>query len=200
MFLSECAIPIFDEDEPSCARKFRPIGVPCDWLSGPGVRLWHPERQYWTEVSVLGNIYECRSSSNIPGRRLKHLKNDLVDGSIIEVAGLYVMYQSADRIISASLSSKHFSWIERVNSNKPLCPVLLRPIRLDKLSPRDVAMHLFQKTNRCGAVADHQLALGRRSLSMSDHDDMASDAIDGIPFVFTACGHVHSFSKELSGK
>jgi hypothetical protein len=145
-------------------------------------------------------MYECRTLATTPGRRLKHLNNELVDGSIIEVAGFYMLYQSADHAISTLHSSKHLSWIERINANKPICPVLLRPIKIDKLSQRDVAMHFFQKINRFGGVADHQLALGRRSLSMSDHDEIASDVFDGIPLVFTSCGHVHSFSKELSGK
>jgi hypothetical protein len=195
---SDGNIPIFEDDTSSVfhIRLFRTVDAPCDALSALGVRLWHPSHRIWTEVSVLGNIYESRLTAATPGKRLRHLSNELSSGSIIDVAGTLILFHSG----SIKFPSKQSDWIERINAKKPLCPVLLRRIKLEPHSNRNMMIQSYANRMNPHRLAEHVSNEIHRSMSVSQKEDSYDNGFMNAPFVFTACGHVHSYSKELVGK
>ncbi len=84
--------------------------------------------------------------------------------------------------------------ISTINKKNPQCPVLLRPISVKYLSDRERLMSAF---NSCSQIIDfNNFNLTHKGKLFANEMNM----LESIPFVFTACGHVHAYSKELIGR
>ena len=63
-----------------------------------GLKIWQPEVKKWVEISVLGNAYKCREEATISPTKSKFLTtshgNILTNGTIIDVGGISMMFQS----------------------------------------------------------------------------------------------------------
>jgi hypothetical protein len=66
-----------------------------DALTTYGVKLWRPDTRDWVEISIRGKPYEPRNILNVPGKKIKRiLGNQLIDGSIIDLCGATLLFQS----------------------------------------------------------------------------------------------------------
>ena len=106
-----------------------------------GIKLWQPEVKKWYEVSVFGKTYDISyytstamsSPASQPGSgskpsviRSSRLGNLLTDGSIIDIHGVYLLYQSPIKMARTSNSvSEHLLPLARIlNIILPLRAVL----------------------------------------------------------------------------
>ncbi len=164
-----------------------------DVLTSLGVRVWNPFFRDWTEISVTGKVYECRVSATIPGKHLPHRSNELLSGSIIDLCGAYLLYKHANNIANIDAVSPS-TIISTINRKNPQCPVLLRPISVKYLSDRERLLSAFNSCNQIDEPNNFS-AIHKGKLFATDVTNSET-----VPFVFTACGHVHAYSKELIGR
>jgi Pellino len=93
----------FDKDA-SPADRWRSF----DALTTYGVKLWQPELREWCEISVQGNVSRPRTVFDEVGERLgAPFSNVLTDGSIIDICGAVLIFQSP--VTMAKLIRKHVS-------------------------------------------------------------------------------------------
>ncbi len=63
-----------------------------------GLKIWQPEVKTWVEISVLGNTYKCREEATIWPTKANILTtshgNILTNGTVIDVGGISMMFQS----------------------------------------------------------------------------------------------------------
>ena len=79
-----------------------------DALTTYGVKLWQPELREWCEISVQGNVSRPRTVFDEVGERLgAPFSNVLTDGSIIDICGAVLIFQSP--VTMAKLIRKHVS-------------------------------------------------------------------------------------------
>lgn len=77
-----------------------------DALTTYGVKLWQPELREWCEISVQGNVSRPRTVFDEVGERLgAPFSNVLTDGSIIDICGAVLIFQSP--VTMAKLIRKH---------------------------------------------------------------------------------------------
>lgn len=153
-----------------------------DALTTFGVRIWKPEIGAWREVSVHGGVHEPREFGDVAGKRYLDEDSVLTNGTIVDLAGIQLLFESAEsmhvhRRAALSFSTgaanqsdskvdHHISGPDRIvarfNARRPQCPVQLHTIRLE-------------------------------------YDDEKRRAIaqDRRPFIFPNCGHVHAYAEEL---
>ena len=164
-----------------------PDGAQWDALTTFGVRIWKPEIGAWREVSVHGGVHEPRARADVAGKRFALENSTLTNGTIVDLAGIQLLYESAasmrahERAARAgdrrelSQSGERSRQIPgdpnaaaparivaRFNARRPQCPVQLHTIRLEY-----------------------------------DDDKRRALAQDRRPYIFPACGHVHAFAPEL---
>lgn len=66
-----------------------------DAMTSFGVRLWSPSLRSWCEISVLGAAHQPRSQHrSVAKRLLAPFSNQLEDGSIIDICGVSMLFQS----------------------------------------------------------------------------------------------------------
>ncbi|KAH8083883.1 hypothetical protein JL720_8123 [Aureococcus anophagefferens] len=162
-----------------------PDGAQWDALTTFGVRIWKPEIGAWREVSVHGGVHEPRARADVAGKRFALENSTLTNGTIVDLAGIQLLYESAAsmraheraaragdrRELSQSGGGRGRSRrptrrrqriVARFNARRPQCPVQLHTIRLEY-----------------------------------DDDKRRALAQDRRPYIFPACGHVHAFAPEL---
>lgn len=153
---------------------------PEDWdaLTTFGVRVWRPDTRMWQEVSVNGNMYEPRTTMTVAGSRLEIMTNELVDGSIIDLAGIQLLFQSFDSMKSQQ-EYNPAAVVRHLNSRRPQCPVMMHTIYFD-----------VDKSKTAGGQSQQQSPTARKS----------QVPLNRQPYIFPACGHVHGYAPELIGK
>jgi hypothetical protein len=181
------------------------FGSMVDALPAVGVCVWSPVHRDWVEVSVRGNVYRPRESNNdTVERSLSFRTNELVSGSIIDVSGAYLLFQGAQQINSQRTSSVSPANILRdINKKRPHCPVLFSSIEAQYLSDRDRLVDSYSKKfalNPSGQSGAPSLVGSNGTVSSYRGNDGNGDSATAPPFVFTACGHVHAYSKEFIGR
>jgi hypothetical protein len=118
--------------------------------------------------------------------------------------------------------------IASINSKRPQCPVLMRSLQLEYCSTRDRLLQSLSQSlcQECQHGSCNLQGRHRHSSAGTLHSFLATPAsVSGSsrlgqsradcegttlaqledeaavqPYVFTACGHVHSYSKELAGR
>jgi len=104
----------------------------CAWdaLTTFGVRIWKPEIKQWREVSVNGGIHEPRTSANKAGSRILSETPGLTNGTIIDLAGIQLVYESAESMQRAPSTAPR-DIIDTFNGRNPQCPVHMHTIRFE---------------------------------------------------------------------
>lgn len=168
------------------APKWQQGDRPEDWdaLTTFGVRVWRPDTRVWQEVSVNGNMYEPRTTMTVAGARLENMTNELVDGSIIDLAGIQLLFQSAESM-KRQQSFDPVAIVRQLNARRPQCPVMMHTIYFD-----------VDKSKTAGAQPQSQPQTQQQSPSSK----RPSIPLNRQPYVFPACGHVHGYAPELIGK
>lgn len=74
-----------------------------DGFTKYGVRILHPTATQWVEVSALGHIYESkRHYGDMPTTpAYADLGNQLVDGTLIDVGGIILIFQDPITLVKA---------------------------------------------------------------------------------------------------
>ncbi|XP_062865472.1 E3 ubiquitin-protein ligase pellino homolog 1 [Trichomycterus rosablanca] len=155
----DCSRNIFLGEQ---AVKWRSIGQ-MDGLTTNGVLVMRPpggfsvsgEHGEWREISVCGNVY-CLRESRSDHRRGQQVRDEsqvLVDGSLIDLCGVTLLWRSA-AALSHSPRPGHMEALRaELNAARPHCPVLLHTLAFPSLSevepeqPRQPWAYL-----RCGHV------------------------------------------------
>ncbi|KAK7930643.1 hypothetical protein WMY93_007038 [Mugilogobius chulae] len=112
----------------------------------------------WKEVSVCGNIFSLRETRAAPkrGKRLRSESNLLLDGSLIDLCGVMLLWRSMEGLSHCPTDAQLESHRLELNSDRPQCPVGYytlnfprRPPQLDlaNLDPKQPWVYV-----RCGHV------------------------------------------------
>ena len=119
--------------------------------------------------------------------------NELIDGSIIDIAGVTLLFQNP---VTArrQLSMDPEYMIQKLNSLKPQCPVLMHTIKFAHVSSKERAA---KAARRVEASGEGILRPGSYFIPAVDYSEVEEDR---RPYVFPACGHVHAYSKALDGR
>lgn len=176
------------------------FGRTVDALSGAGVYVWSPVFKDWTEVSVRGNVFTPREIKKDGGDRILSFRtNEIVAGSIIQLSGAYLLFQGAHQLSSQMLSCHSPAEMLRdINMKRPHCPVLFSSIEAQYLSHRDRLVDSFSKKFAINPVGSAQVVGCTKGTMSTFRSEETADSAP--PFVFTACGHVHAYSKEFIGR
>ncbi|XP_066516833.1 E3 ubiquitin-protein ligase pellino homolog 1 [Hoplias malabaricus] len=112
-----------------------------DGLTTNGVLLMQPasgsRAAEWREISVCGNVFTLRDSTiSSPNNRGKQVKDEcpvLLDGSLIDLCGVTLMWRSVEGL-SHSPTAAHVEALRlRLNAARPQCPVLLSTLAFPSL-------------------------------------------------------------------
>ncbi|XP_076845439.1 E3 ubiquitin-protein ligase pellino homolog 1 [Brachyhypopomus gauderio] len=120
-----------------------------DGLTTNGVLVMHPPHGFspasknspspkpavWREVSVCGNIFtlrETRSAQN-RGKLMKDESPVLLDGSLIDLCGVTLLWRSVDGLARTPTSVQLEALRHQLNAARPQCPVLLNTLAFPSL-------------------------------------------------------------------
>lgn len=170
-----------------------------DAVTATGVRMWSPEYKDWVEVTVRGNVCVPREHSrNSPGKVVSCRTNEIVSGSIVDLGGVYLLFQGAHQMKRQASAEAPHKMLFDINIQRPRCPVLFSTIAVQYTSDRDKLVNTYAKKFAMklpGKVS----SLDCKALDLSN--GFGDSEIQSMsPHVFTSCGHVHAFSKELLGR
>ena len=166
----------------------------CSWdaLTTYGIRVWRPDFGSWREISIQGHAHEPRPVPTMAGPRIPRSglwePNELIDGSVIDIAGVSLLFQSPMTALR-KLSIEPAHMIHKLNSLKPQCPVLMHTIKFVHMSSKERVSKAAHRMESAGEGAFHVPAV--------DYSDIEEDR---RPYVFPACGHVHAYSRALEGR
>lgn len=160
----------------------RPSKPEFDVLTAFGVKLWHPNLKKWAEVSYNGNIYDIRKNVDEIGLEMNdnEFTNELLDGSIIDLCGISIMFQKSPPS-SSTLNPQMI--INEINESKPQCPVLLHSIEFQYLNPRQRAIRAIKNLEE--SMIGYHIP-GSLHVPTVDYSDIAEQHRS---FVFPSCGH-----------
>lgn len=113
-----------------------------DWLTSCGMRLWRPDTRTWVEISVCGQAFFPRESLTRAGASMPPPAqlfdgscpepdwrwNKLCDGCILDLAGTYVLYQSA-AAMACTVFTPPAEVLGKLHALRPSCPVLLQGVK-----------------------------------------------------------------------
>lgn len=180
VFVGERFIHVIDEDTGTH-----------DTLTTFGLKLWNPQLQLWYEVSTTGRCYTVRDSTKRGGIHLSApFTNELVDGSIIDINGVLLVFQSKTRHWRQSACD----FIDEMNRRKPVCPVMMHSIAFASLDSHE---RLLREIDRLHEGGVGYVSPGLIEAPASDYDDIEEGH---RAYVFPSCGHVHGFHQSLVGK
>lgn len=79
----------------------------------------------WREVSVCGNIFTLRETRSDPqrGKRVKGESNLLVDGSLVDLCGVTLLWRSPEGLSRCPSQQRLESHRLELNAGRPQCPV-----------------------------------------------------------------------------
>ena len=101
----------------------------------------HCESTHWKEVSVCGGIYSRRESrsAQTPGARIESNDNVLVNGTLIDLCGVTLLWRSSSNQESMPMPHHIDQLIHNINQGQPQCPVGLTTLAFPKRSraPRE---------------------------------------------------------------
>ncbi|XP_026887305.2 E3 ubiquitin-protein ligase pellino homolog 1 [Electrophorus electricus] len=120
-----------------------------DGLTTNGVLVMHPPQGFnpasknsptskpavWREVSVCGNIFtlrETRSAQN-RGKWMKEETPVLLDGSLIDLCGVTLLWRSVDGLSCAPTPVQLEALRHQLNAVRPQCPVLFNTLAFPSL-------------------------------------------------------------------
>jgi pellino protein len=183
-----------------------------DGFTRYGIRIRHPvaneqsqpgEQSGWLEVSVLGNVYENRRHVHhlaVPTNPSTHpLQNQLVDGTLIDLGGIILMFQDpitmADSLFSSD-SRRSEMVMESLNRRKPICPVLFNEIQFSCSSQMDTYRHFLQEIEEQDHFPIYRHH-GPIHLPITDYSEVTEGARS---YVFPSCGHVYGYHKSIEEK
>lgn len=172
-----------------------------DWdsLTTFGIRVWRPDVMCWREISVLGHATDIRhkltgESGEPVNTDASHMQqNELVDGTIVDLAGVSFIFQSP-QTAERKLLKEPQQTIRRLNNLKPQCPVLMHTIRFVHVPPKE---RVKRAAHRMTTEGEGVQRTGTFHIPAVDYSDVDEDR---RPYVFPSCGHVHAYSKALIGR
>jgi len=164
-----------------------PDGAQWDALTTFGVRIWKPEIGAWREVSVHGGVHEPRQRADVAGRRYPGETSELTDGTIVDLAGIQLLYESAASMRAHERAARSGDRRELSNGDEPPLKIPGDP-RL--AAPSRIVARFNARRPQC-PVQLHTIRLEY------DDDKRRALAQDRRPYIFPACGHVHAFAPEL---
>ena len=133
-----------------------------------------------------------KSNQRLVDRNRDAITNELVDGSLLDVGGAIMMFQSPRslRAVSATMDPRQI--IDEYNSMNPQCPVFMHTLQFQFISQSERVLRTEKRLRMCSQSSSDMF-----HVPYSDYSDVAEDR---RPHVFPACGHVHGYSKSLLGR
>ncbi len=186
---------------------------PVDWLTTHGVRLWRPDTGMWVELTASGQAYGPRPAINLPGKPVPvpydllppqarlgtgtspWTWNTLCDGCVLDVGGVYVMYQSPLSMATRVASPPNVI-LSELNSMEATCPVLFQRINF---SYANQVQHI-ESAHRTAMEHSERSYISNRGAVSHSYDSALSDNTEDAcrPMVFPNCGHVHGYCSRLA--
>jgi hypothetical protein len=236
-FTSVAAVAASDEEITDQAEdEVTEEGKIIDGFTKYGIKIFQPTIGEWLELSVLGNTYDsyssppppsssCASSSFLP--HSCNLANQLVDGTLLDIGGIFLMFQDPitmmKSLYSSSLSDHPSNIVKQLNDLKAHCPVLFNEIQFYYLNEQEKYQMILKKVEKddifplayhngpihipsSGSTFTSSLSPSSSFSSLSavtDHHIFPAPshiAEDHRSFVFPCCGHVFAYHKSLEDK
>ena len=119
----------------------------------------------------------------------EYVPNELVDGSIIDIAGVLLLFQKPSSIVKKHVVDPQ-QVIADLNATNPQCPVLLQSIQFEYVT-------LQERLERAN-IKNKLKTLSNGTSSNGSAYSFVSE--DRRSYVFPACGHVHGYSAALEGR
>jgi hypothetical protein len=182
-----------------------------DWVTTCGLRLWRPDAHCWVEVSVGGLAISPRESLIQAGGPIPNPNmlfdgtapgpdwrwNKLCNGCILDIAGTYVLYQSAAAMAS-TVFTKPAEVLHKLHELRPTCPVLLTGIKFSHQTAAERRVAQQRATEASGLSYVCQTGLPRIPIGAVPvfGGSAAEDHVRAM--VYPACGHVHGYSTRLA--
>ena len=168
-----------------------------DGFAGNSVCIRKPGSDVWYDVTVRGNTYiytgETRIRTNDPAG-----DNSLVDGTLISVGGIVLLYRNMDdaeyeRRLSSGVPDKYAAW------KKLCCPVSYMALDSGSVASSDALyVNLSTMNPALRSVTDTFSYTATLFYEFLNNLDTKVDGINASrPFVFPQCGHVFGFLKPL---
>lgn len=184
-----------DADLPSVNPREEPSNVSqWDALTTFGVRIWKPEIGEWREVSVHGGVHEPRERGDVAGERYPDEDSVLTDGTIVDLAGIQLLFESAS-------SMREHERAEKAGERRELSPSSSLSSGAAR-SPLEVDLEGLSAPNRIvarfNARKPHCPVLLHRVRLEYDEEKRKALADDRRPFIFTNCGHVYAYASEFA--
>jgi len=173
------------------------IGCQWDALTTFGVRIWKPEIGAWREVSVHGGVHEPRQRADVAGARYPDENSTLTDGTIIDLAGIQLLFESADSM--RNHDTVHYKPTVPADETRPSEESVVNNEQEEHKSPSNdrylsapdrIVARFNARRPQC-PVQLHTIRL--------EYDEEKRKALskDRTPYIFPACGHVHAYAPEL---
>lgn len=175
--------------------KFKMLSPPndssLDELTTFGLKLWIPNLKEWIEISVLGNCYSIRETKDNLGKQLgSPYSNELVDGSIIDLHGVSILFRGPQHLQSLSCkNNRHY--IDEINQLKIQCPVQLHTLEFSYSDAHSRSIEEFRKLDSF-YLPSQSYAIPVISKNQSNENK--------TPYIFPACGHVFGYHSGLVNK
>ena len=133
-----------------------------------------------------------------PGQRplLNWKWNTLIDGCIIDINGVYILYQSPIKL-AKSLPLVPAKVLSEINALQPTCPVLFQRLLFtaSNVTRRyENAMHALEHSYR-SYISNHSRIYESYDHISNENTGAVTDTYR--PMIFTACGHVHGYCSRL---
>ena len=177
-----------DADDAVTDPDAEPDAAQWDALTTFGVRIWKPEVGAWREVSVHGGVHEPRARADVAGRRYPDEDSVLTNGTIVDLAGIQLLFESAASMRAHERATRRGS--ERGIGGDGRSPIPGDP-RAD--APARIVARFNARRPQC-PVQLHTIRL--------EYDDEKRRALaqDRRPYIFPACGHVHARAPRAAGR
>lgn len=151
----------------------------------------------------MGKVFAPRKSyiiseqnKFVPGERLP-LTNELLDGSIIDLGGCLLLFKSSvnESVSIENGTSEELNMVKTMNAHRPHCPVLFQPLQFSTISLQEKQHRMWNYVKS----AHHLPNFSRNSTAPEFFlDDLNPQ--HSTPYVFSSCGHVYGYSKQLEGR
>ncbi|KAH8057015.1 hypothetical protein JL722_7241 [Aureococcus anophagefferens] len=137
--------------------------------------------------AVHGGVHEPRARADVAGKRFALENSTLTNGTIVDLAGIQLLYESAASMRAHERAARAGDRRELSQSGERSRQIPGDP---NAAAPERIVARFNARRPQC-PVQLHTIRLEY------DDDKRRALAQDRRPYIFPACGHVHAFAPEL---
>ena len=160
------------------------------------IRIWSPETKIWRKIEsnrenfpIDHDFKSSGTSGEIPQHSLR-ISNELLDNCMVDISGVVLLFRKPQSVTCREMINSR-KVIEELNALQPTCPVHMHTLQIQYEQPQSREYKIQRKKAQDIARLYESKNFGE------DSENFTQPIDERQPFVFTACGHVHGYSKSL---